>query len=132
MKDGLTNKINDSLDNLFELLVGEVFVYKALYIKSEKLNNSSYNKYYDEETKGYLLMWRCKYNTLTNTFHSTTFNHIDFINELPKELKDKSIYTIRFDNLDEFPLLSSNPEGLDNDVLRSIGHMLSRGAININ
>jgi hypothetical protein len=124
--------VKDSLNNLFQNSEGYVLVYKALYIKSDKLNNSTYNKYYDEETKGYLLMWKCKYNTLTNAFHSTTFNHIDFINELPTALKDKPIYTIRFDNLDEFPLLSSNPEGLDNNILRSIGHKLSRGETNIN
>ena len=108
----------------------DVWVYKALFVKADKLKGSDFNKYYDNEILGYLIIWKCKYNIATQTFHSTTVNHKDIIETLPKEIKDSVMYKIRLDFLEDMPTLSVNPEGLDNDDLKYIGLKLKRGETN--
>ena len=111
--------------------VGDIDIYKALFIDTEKIDGLEFNKYYFDDILGYLLIWKCKFNTKTQNFHSTTLNHVDIIKTLPDELKNKDIYTIRLDFLDDMPTLMVNPSGLDNDRFKMIGEKLSRKEINL-
>ena len=111
--------------------VGDIVIYKALFIDTEKIYGLEFNKYYFDDILGYLLIWKCKFNTKTQNFHSTTINHLYVIETLPDELKNKDIYTIRLDFMDGIPTLMINPGGLDNGRFKMIGEKLSRKEVNL-